>query len=267
MSPTNNDPYYRTVNRNVPAMSAQDTTQHNPWRAPGNAPVFDACGVAGGGPKWEPTQLSFVDTVNAKQGDAGSKVLPPRPTGVTWKMGSVVEAKWSVRANHGGGYSYRLCPLNSPLTEACFQSHPLDFAGQMALEWMNGTRKVIEGRYLINGTQPRGSEWAMMPLPFKPCFHGVAAHDPLLSGCSFEPPCAEIFYNQSDPFGPDNGGSTSFGNFTGYCSGRFPTMVSIVDWLKVPMGLTPGPYVLGLRYDCEMTSQVWSSCADIEIAA
>ena len=36
------------------------------------------CFVILGGPKWEPTQLSFVDTVNAKQGDAGSKVLPPR---------------------------------------------------------------------------------------------------------------------------------------------------------------------------------------------
>ena len=26
-----------------------------------------------------------------------------------------------------------------------------------ALEWMSGTRKVIEGRYLINGTQPQAS--------------------------------------------------------------------------------------------------------------
>ena len=26
-------------------------------------------------------------------------------------------------------------------------------------------------------------------------------------------------------------------------------------------------YVLGFRYDCEATAQVWSSCADIEVAA
>ena len=36
--------------------------------------------------------------------------------------------------------------------------------------------------------------------------------------------------------------------------------------VKVPTDLPPGKYVLGFRYDCEMTSQVWSSCADIQIA-
>ena len=42
--------------------------------------------------------------------------------------------------------------------------------------------------------------------------------------------------------------------------------VSIVDALVIPTDLTPGEYVLGFRYDCEATAQVWSSCADIEIA-
>ena len=30
-----------------------------------------------------------------------------------WKAGSVVETIWNVRANHGGGYQYRLCPLQA----------------------------------------------------------------------------------------------------------------------------------------------------------
>ena len=77
--------------------------QHNPWRAPGNAPIYDACGMAGGSPSWTKTQLSFVNTSNAKQGDLGSEVLPRAPTGVVWTAGSEVEAKWSLRANHGGG--------------------------------------------------------------------------------------------------------------------------------------------------------------------
>ena len=34
MAPTNNDPRFRTYNRDAPAMSAADWTQHNPWRAP-----------------------------------------------------------------------------------------------------------------------------------------------------------------------------------------------------------------------------------------
>ena len=55
--------------------------------------------MAGGAPVWRSTQLSYYDTPNAKQGDLGSKVLPPNPTGVVWKAGETVEAKWSVRAN------------------------------------------------------------------------------------------------------------------------------------------------------------------------
>lgn len=52
---------------------------------------------------WRHTALSFYDTVNAKQGDLGSQVLPRNPTGVVWTAGDTVETKWSVRANHGGG--------------------------------------------------------------------------------------------------------------------------------------------------------------------
>jgi len=40
---------------------------------------------------------------------------------------------------------------------------------------------------------------------------------------------------------------------------------AIEDELTVPSTLAAGEYVLGWRWDCEMTSQVWSSCADITI--
>ena len=40
---------------------------------------------------------------------------------------------------------------------------------------------------------------------------------------------------------------------------------AIEDMLIVPKELPAGEYVLGWRWDAEMTSQVWSSCADITI--
>jgi hypothetical protein len=49
-------------------------------------------------------------------------------------------------------------------------------------------------------------------------------------------------------------------------STRHTDAVSIIDALVIPTDISPGPYVLGFRYDCEATAQVWSSCADIEIA-
>ena len=40
---------------------------------------------------------------------------------------------------------------------------------------------------------------------------------------------------------------------------------AIEDRVHVPADVAPGEYVLGWRWDAEMTSQVWSSCADITI--
>ena len=37
------------------------------------------------------------------------------------------------------------------------------------------------------------------------------------------------------------------------------------DMVKIPADLTAGKYVLGWRYDCEATAQVWSNCADITV--
>lgn len=38
---------------------------------------------------------------------------------------------WGLAVNHGGGYSFRLCPRSpsAPLTEECFQRNPLAFVG------------------------------------------------------------------------------------------------------------------------------------------
>ena len=44
------DPAWRTYNRGAVAGSAADVTRFNPWRYPGAAPVYHACGMAGLGP-------------------------------------------------------------------------------------------------------------------------------------------------------------------------------------------------------------------------
>ena len=63
-------------------------------------------------------------------GDLGSKVLPPNHPGdvANWTVGSTPRVAWGMRFNHGGGYQYRLCPLEKmPCTEEDFQEMPLDF--------------------------------------------------------------------------------------------------------------------------------------------
>ena len=123
------------------------------------------------------------------------------------------------------------------------QRTPVPFAKRMFLEWGNGTREEIQGRYLhsprapgMHPDAPAFSDWAMNPLPFK--------RTP-----DFEPPCK----------GEDN---------DTWCAGAFPWDVSIVDVLAIPTdgSVQPGPHVLQLRWDCEVTAQVWTHCSDIEIA-
>ena len=48
VKPTICDPNLRTVNRAAECGTEADYYAYNPWRAPGTAPTFDACGMAGG---------------------------------------------------------------------------------------------------------------------------------------------------------------------------------------------------------------------------
>ena len=58
----------------------------------------------------------------------------------------------------------------------------------------------------------------------------------------------------SDPhWMPDPTGGRDFHDF------------AIEDLFRVPANLPAGPYVLGWRWDCEMSSQVWTTCADIAV--
>ena len=62
----------------------------------------------------------------------------------------------------GGGYQYRLCPVDETLDERCFQKMPLQFAAQPRLRWggVDGHQENITGTYLREGTLPQGSTWA-----------------------------------------------------------------------------------------------------------
>lgn len=114
------------MNREAVELSFNDTFRFHPWRAPGSAPVADACGIAGGtSPAFAgPGDTYFSDEIlngsRVTLGDKGSEVLPPGPSAI-WKIGSAVEVKWGLRFNHGGGYQYRLCHASEPLNEDCFQ--------------------------------------------------------------------------------------------------------------------------------------------------
>jgi hypothetical protein len=285
---TLNDDKLRSVNLAATPGTALDIYKHNPWRAPGYAPVATACGFAGGWP-WGATGAEAGDYVNTTYAHHGMEgiLLPPLDNGVVWKIGGQAEVTWQVRNNHGGGYSYRLCPLDEWGDgfngEQCFQDYPLDFdESKHALVWPNGTRQEIPGAFTAEGTWPKGSQWARLPIPATMlgprCLPG--AEPPANASLACQPWEAAVGGSDSHPCVPcpgtpgsdcsrcDNGNAPSFAAPYGIAeapgfNGRPP--VAVYDQVKVPSTLKPGKYILGWRYDCEATAQIWSNCADITL--
>lgn len=191
--PTNNNSGTRTYNVDVVG-TWNDYTRTSPWRAPGSAPVIGTgCGRAGGGPHLEfngGTAPNFGYPQNL-DGSALPRVLGVEPT--TWFAGSIQEVAWAVNANHGGGYSYRLCKNDgiTNVTEECFQKGHLDFVGATSWlqQWippaenqkraapaaaataattpprMPSTRTAIPRVTVSEGTVPASSQWARVPIP------------------------------------------------------------------------------------------------------
>jgi len=241
----------------------EDYFSNHPWRAPGSAPVHSPCGVLGGNPAGCPADAPYGEGNTCPGGGFGygpkAENYPFRDVVTSkWKPGSVVEVGWGIIANHGGGYSYRLCKLPKGgrqfLTEECFQETPLNFVGSM--QWVQygqdrNNRTEFKANRTKVGTFPKGSHWTKNPIPA--CaggWGGVLDKDPdCKEGTQFPPP------------GPGlKGFGLQINNPT-----KYNFHFSIIDQVEVPEDLSPGDYVLSFRWDCEQTPQVWSACSDIKI--
>lgn len=214
---TNCDAKMRTMGVNCDSTTPPDWTCNKkvPWCAPGTAWVKSPCGVYGGG---------------YEQNTEDMLRLPAIPERETWIAGGTARVAFSVTANHGGGYTYRLCKADSDLSETCFQQHILSYTSDR--HWVLGTDgktlKVINATRTNRGTYPVGSVWTRNPFPQE---EGLAPA-----------PLPGVY-------------------------GRGPFNVNIMDEVKVPHDLSPGHYVLSWRWDAEAVPQVWQGCSDVNIVS
>lgn len=188
----------------------------------------------------------------------------------------------------GGGYSYRLCPAIEELSEECFTRHPLEFVqDKQAILRADGSTIPIKGTFTSEGTYPPGSTWAMLPIPedgLGPrCLPGPNDNASTPFGCQPWEGRDSGHYNPKYPNGhvpgpcvrcPETPGSDCSRCDNGGLNAKSPAfpppiphvqgapIEGVLDILKVPASLAPGDYVLGFRYDCEATAQVWSNCGE-----
>lgn len=246
-----------------------DYTLENPWRAPGTARVDSPCGIFGGNPSGCPPGNPSHDGCQGGgwgRGPDARSVHFDYPMTTEWVRGSEVEAIWSIMANHGGGYSYRLCKRpkdgdTRKLEESCFQQTVLDFVGDTQWlqfgnnDWSN--RLAFKARRTRTGTTPAGSQWTRNPVPAFNCPSGGSAGN-VFDGINDDHRCR-------DPqFPPPCDGCWGFGTHGGV-NNKSRLMFGIVDKLRVPQDLPDGEYVLSWRWDCEQTPQIWTTCANVKI--
>lgn len=257
----------------------KDVYKTSPWRAPGTAQTLgQGCGVNGGGPTIFAN--GGIPQAPIKQGIDG--YLLPKQKPVVWKIGSIQDVAWALSANHGGGYTYRLCKDDGEgVTEECFQANTLQFATNSHWIWYpNGTKIEIPMTKITTGTYPVGSEWARDPIP------GCYQCDPYDEcGAPINPPIPG--YPKSNPwndqvncYGACAGAKSSKTLTEGFCPGdtQFPAPSrytgfgkylwewSIMDKVIIPSSMGPGNYLLSWRWDCEESTQVWQNCADVVLA-
>jgi len=254
-----NDPEYRTFNIHNQASYPypSDWSYYHPWRAPGTAKLLNPCGLSGGSTKNNDIAGGYGwDTIVGVQGYPGTS-LPPVKYKTIWQRGSNVEVAWGIAANHGGGYQYRLCPKESDLTEECFQKNPLSFSQKtQILKWMNGDWLLINATLV----PVEDSTWMKNPIPACDDPSGGFKGTNCENNPTFPPPqgCNETCWGYQPCY---------YGEFPDGCPGPIKTkeIPAIYDTVHIPIDLTPGDYVVGFRWDCEHTPQVWSSCGDVTI--
>jgi len=254
--------------RTFPVVYPPEEYRVNPWWAPGFAgPVHSPCGIGGGNPYGCPAHGKNAtdcpgggygygpDARNAYQ--AGD--FDPQTT--VWEAGSVQDVMWNIKANHGGGYAYRLCMVPpegvTGITEACFQQGHLEFVGdkswaQYGPDFKNRTE--FTAVRTSKGTWPPNSSWTKNPIPACRAPDGGVFTDD-------SDECKKTGGFQFTPPAPDLHG------YGEYISSNFASTFgfNIVDKVQIPANLQPGKYVLSFRWDCEQTSQIWNTCADIEV--
>jgi hypothetical protein len=167
--------------------------------------------------------------------------------------------------------------------EECFQRQQLDFVGDVswiqygetAVPYGEANRTAIPALRLVEGTFPEGSMWTRNPVPTcKGAYGGAQLHPGCAKGPMFPPPIDA----EGLPGVAERG---LYGYGQARCTSRLPGKqcepeeyefwgrrfnFNLIDLVQVPM-LPPGEYVLALRWDCEQTPQVWSTCADVTIEA
>ena len=158
----------------------------------------------------------------------------------TYTAGDVIEVEWCVSdiADHGGLYSYRICQDDAIVAPFIDPSHTPDDNEMAQLE------ECFQAGQLKCGDVP-GQDCPVHPDCVGTGWGCETATSWFACGPKDSGRCAEKGVDSCHTHGADG---------------------SILrDQVKLPSGFTSNHTLMGFRWDCEDTGQLWLHCADIAI--
>lgn len=210
-----------------------DVAQNRPY--PGGRPFAEpGVSISNIGPCGQETYDSLKTNWNHPEHNWGA-------VQATYTAGATIDVEWCVSdiADHGGVYSYRVCQDDSIVA------------------------KFIDASYT-----PNQSDWTAM----ENCFQAgiLKCSDVPGQTCNVHPDCVNTGWGcekaNSAWFscGPKDGGRCMSKGNAGKCTTHGSTGTIIRDKVKLPAHQS-NHTLLGFRWDCEDTGQLWLHCADIQI--
>jgi len=251
--------------RNGGQIPKEQNCREHPWAAPGAAPIYSSCGHDGGNPEGCPNGYPGNDGCapgGYGHGPDARTWYQSRPRFVTeWQAGSEVLITWGIAANHGGGYSFRLCPKPknlTDLTEECFQNGSLEFVGNISTAIYDFDKLNERTEFPAYGISLPTGHWRQNPMPACGGFTGGS-----ILGICQKP------YQFPPRVNRTNQSMAGFAGLPNPYSLFRDTLAkwAVEDKVKVPLDLAPGDYIFSYRMDCEQTPQVWNMCGDIKVTS
>jgi len=209
----------------MPDVAPRGYPDNRPWSEPGQS--LSNIGPCGSKPYGSQTNW------NKPEHGWGTEVT------ATYRAGDVIDVEWCITssADHGGSYSYRLC-----------------------------TDESITAKFINPDYTPNGDDHAEL----EDCFQRgiLSCHDVPGQNCRVHPSCHSGMgcMQASSWFHCDKhmsvGGGGCMANRVGSCRGNGGLLR---DRVKLPANFASNHTLIGFRWDCQQTGQLWLHCADVKI--
>jgi len=221
------------ISEPMPDVASRPYPYNRPWAEPGQSRSnVGPCGLKtyGSRTNWNKPEHGWGTDVTA-----------------TYTAGDIIDVEWCVSdaADHGGSYSYRLCTDESITAKFIDPNYTPNEADHDAME-------ACFQRGILSCTDVPGQQCNVHPT----CQPGM--------GCM---QASSWFHCDPHYSVPGGGNGCKAKGQAGTCYAHNGAGTLLRDRVKLPDNFASNHTLIGFRWDCQQTRQLWMHCADVRITS